>query len=178
MERVTAPLGLREYRESDWAAVTAYQSDPRYLVFSPLNRCDENEARRFVDMFLRQQQQLPRWQWQFAIDRRTDGRLIGSCGLRLNEPGSRIGDIGYELDPAYWGQGFATEVAAEILRFGFEELHLHRVWAWCLAENVASARVLERLGFRPEGRQREHELVKGRWHDRLLFGLLASERAE
>ena len=100
---------------------------------------------------------------------------LGSCGLRLDAPGARTGNIGYELDPRYWGRGYATEAAGEMVRLGFEELDLHRIWSWCVADNVASARVLEKVGLRLEGRQREHEWFKGRWWDHLLYGMLEQE---
>ncbi len=62
-----------------------------------------------------------------------------------------------------------------MVRFGFEELGLHRIWSWCIADNVASARVLEKTGMRREGRQRETDWFKGRWWDTLLYGLLEDE---
>ena len=71
--------------------------------------------------------------------------------------------MGYELAPRYWGCGYATEAAAALLAFGFRELKLHRVWAQCIAENTASAHVLEKIGMRQEGRLREQERMQGRW---------------
>ena len=84
-------------------------------------------------------------------------------------------DIGYELAPEYWVRGYATEAALAMVTFGFRELELHRISSWCIADNTASARVLERVGLRPEGRLRENEYFKGRWWDTLLFGLLESD---
>ena len=63
------------------------------------------------------------------------------------------------------------------LAFGFGDLGLHRVWAHCVAENAASARVLEKVGLRQEGRLREHEVFKGRWWDTLLYAILDRELA-
>ncbi len=59
--------------------------------------------------------------------------------------------------------------------FGFRELGLQRISSWCIADNVASARVLERLGFQKEGRLRSNEFFKGRWWDTLLYALLAED---
>ena len=73
------------------------------------------------------------------------------------------------------GKGYATEATRSIVEFGFQELKLHRVSSWCIADNVASARVLEKVGLRQEGRLRENEYFKGRWWDTLLYGLLDSE---
>ena len=82
--------------------------------------------------------------------------------------------ICYELDPRYWGCGYATEAARALLAFGFKELGLHRIWARCIAENVAS-RVLEKISIRQEGRLREKEWMKGRWWDTLLYTILEHE---
>ena len=59
--------------------------------------------------------------------------------------------------------------------FGFCELSLKRISSWCISDNVASARVLERLGFAQEGRLRRNEFFKGRWWDTLLYALLEEE---
>lgn len=174
--RLTTPrLVLREFTEDDWEPVLAYQSDPRYLQFYPWTERNETDAREFVGRFLAQQQERPRTRFQFALELAGEGRLIGNCGVRITDPGLREGDLGYELAPDYWGQGLATEAARELLRFGFEELNLHRIWACCVAENRASARVLEKVGMRPEGYFREKEVFKGRWWDQRLFALLDSE---
>jgi ribosomal-protein-alanine N-acetyltransferase len=62
-----------------------------------------------------------------------------------------------------------------MLHFGFTELDLHRIWAWCIADNIGSIRVLEKLGMRLEGRLREKERFKGRWWDKLIFAILDFE---
>src|SRR5262249_55130417 len=73
------------------------------------------------------------------------------------------------------GNGYATEAATEIIRFSFEELGLHRIWSWCVAENLGSARVLEKVGMRQERQLREKEFYKGRWWDHRLFAILDHE---
>jgi [ribosomal protein S5]-alanine N-acetyltransferase len=113
--------------------------------------------------------------FQLAIVLRDTGQLIGNCGIRKESPDSRDAEIGYELNPEYWGRGYATEAAREILDFGFSELDLHKVSSWCVADNTASAHVLEKLGMRLEGRVREKEYYKDRWWDVLLYGILKRE---
>ena len=85
-------------------------------------------------------------------------------------------DIGYELAPDQWGRGYATEAARAIVAFGFTELRLHRISAWCIAENTASAHVLEKIGMWLEGRLRENEYFKDRWWDTLLYAMLETDR--
>jgi len=171
----TDRLLLREFEEDDWRAVLAYQSDPRYLRYYAWDERPEEEVRAFVRMFVAQQEETPRWKYQLAIVLKEEGRLIGNCGLRRAAPGARVADIGYEIDPRYWGRGYATEAARAIVAFGFGELRLHRLWAACVLENTGSSRVLEKLGMRREGHLRENEWMKGRWWDTLLYGILDYE---
>jgi [ribosomal protein S5]-alanine N-acetyltransferase len=173
--RTTERLLLRDFRADDWPALLAYQSDPRYLRYYAWTGRSEADVRSFVQRFLDQQAEQPRWRWQLAIVLAATGALIGNCGLRLDAPGARSGNIGYELAPPAWGQGYATEAAREMVRFGFAELGLHRIWAQCVADNAASVRVLEKIGLRREGRLREADWFKGRWWDGLIYGMLDDE---
>ena len=75
--------------------------------------------------------------------------------------------MGYELDPKHWGKGYATEAARAVLDFGFSNMNLQRISAWCIADNIGSARVLEKLGMSLKGRVRDHQYFKGSWWDTL-----------
>jgi len=175
VQLATERLLLREFAEEDWARVLAYQSDPRYLRFYEWETRTSDDARAFVGMFLGWQHEQPRRRWQLAVTLRDSGLLIGNCGIRQAHADVRCAELGYELDPAYWGQGYATEAARAMLAFAFGELGMHRVQAEVIAENTASARVLEKLGFRIEGRLRENQWFKGRRWDTLLYGLVEDE---
>ena len=93
----------------------------------------------------------------------------------MNKADSQEADIGYELNPKYWNNGYATEAASAIVDFGFGQFGVHRIWADCIAENIGSAHVLEKLGMKLEGRLREHKYFKGRWWDTLMYAVLANE---
>jgi RimJ/RimL family protein N-acetyltransferase len=175
MHIVTERLVLREFVIDDRPAVLTYQRDPRYLHFYPWTNRTEAQVRDFVEMFVQQQAERPRRKFQFAITFPNDDRVIGNCGIRRKPENDWEADIGYELAPAYWSRGYATEAALAMVNFGFQTLKLHRISAWCIAANTASARVLEKVGMQLEGRLRENEYFKGRWWDTLLYGLLESE---
>ena len=175
----TDRLLLREFVVDDWPAVLAYQQNPRYLRLYPWTERTEAEARDFVRMFVDQQAESPRRKSQLAVSLPDSGLLIGNCGIRRKPENDWEADIGYELAPDYWGRGYATEAARAIVSFGFRELGLHRISSWCIADNAASARVLERVGLKLEGRLRQNEYFKGRWWDTLLYGMPVGEwRAE
>jgi ribosomal-protein-alanine N-acetyltransferase len=171
----TPRLLLREIEESDWQAVLAYQSDPEFLRFTPWTYRTEEDVRRFVQLFLDWREEQPRQKFQFAIILQNEGTFIGNCGIRINSSNVWEAEIGYELDRRYWRYGYATEAAQMLLAFGFRELHMHRIYAHCIAENVASASVLERLGMTCEGRLREAEWMQMRWWDCLLYAILDHE---
>jgi [ribosomal protein S5]-alanine N-acetyltransferase len=171
----TERLVLRDFVASDRDAVHAYQRDPRYLRFYPWRDRTENDATEFVGRFLEWQLDSPRYRLQLCVCLADRGEVIGNVGLRQPETDAGVAELGFELAPDRWGMGYATEAAGRLVRFGFEEWKLHRISAHCIAANNASARVLEKLGMRQEGRLRESEFFKGRWWDVLLFGLLQSE---
>ncbi len=151
MQLTTERLLLRELEEDDWPAVLAYQSDPRYLRYYAWENRSEEDVREFVRMLAGLKREEPRTKFQFAVTLRADGRLIGNCGVRKRSPEAREADIGYELDPNYWGRGYATEAASAWLAYGFHELDLERIVAVASPGNAASHRVLEKIGMRRDG---------------------------
>ena len=175
MQMETQRLHLREFVADDWSLVMAYQSDPRYLRYYEQTGQTEQGARDFVGMFLANQQAQPRIKFQLAVTLKESGLLIGNCGVRMKQAGAREADIGYELAPEHWGKGYASEAAQAMVAFGFSQLGVHRIWSWCIADNVGSARVLEKLGMRQEGRLVENEFFKGRWWDTRLYAILEPE---
>lgn len=175
IELSTPRLILREFVIDDWPAVLAYQRDPRYLRYYEWTGRTEEEVRRFVGMFIDQQGQRPRTRFQLAVTLKSDGRLIGNAGIRLSSVESRAAEIGYELTPDEWGRGYATEAAREIVRFGFEELGVRRITAWTVADNVASSRVLQKLGMSLEGSLPDKEHYKGRDWEVLVWGMERDE---
>jgi [ribosomal protein S5]-alanine N-acetyltransferase len=105
---------------------------------------------------------------------RGDGRLIGGVGLSIDED-ERRAELGYWIGVPYWGHGYATEAARAMLRYGFEELRLNRVFASHFGNNPASQRVLVKLGMRHEGCQRQHILKWGEFLDLELYAILRHE---
>jgi [ribosomal protein S5]-alanine N-acetyltransferase len=112
---------------------------------------------------------------RLAVNRVSDGAFIGWCALVQWNPVYRSASLGYCLDDAAWGQGYATEAARVLLRWAFEALDLNRVQAETDTRNVASARVLEKLGFVREGTLREDCVVNGEISDSWVFGLIRRE---
>ncbi|MER7440144.1 GNAT family N-acetyltransferase [Micromonospora avicenniae] len=97
------------------------------------------------------------------------------CSLNRWNPDYRSVSLGYCFNDAAWGHGYATEAAGALLRWAFDRLNLNRVQAETDTRNVASARVLEKLGFVREGALREDCVVNGEVSDSWVYGLIRRE---
>jgi ribosomal-protein-alanine N-acetyltransferase len=171
----TVRLTLRDFVAEDWLAVHSYAADAdvsRYMEWGPN---DTTATRAYIERVLVMQQEAPRHNFALAIALRADGRVIGGCGIHVSNQRNREGWLGYVLCRDCWGQGYASEAARALLGFGFGPLGLHRIFATCDPRNLASARVLEKIGMHHEGHLREHKWQKGEWRDSLLYAILEHE---
>jgi len=112
----------------------------------------------------------------FAIVLRATQALVGAIDLEISQQHEN-GEIGYWLGKSFWGQGYATEAARAVLRYGFEVMGLHRIHANYLTRNQASTKVLQKLGMREEGCLRQHLKHRGGFEDMGIYGILRSEWA-
>ncbi|MEO8354902.1 MAG: GNAT family protein [Chloroflexota bacterium] len=175
MKLETERLILRDFVRDDWQRVLEYQSDPLYLRYNEWTERTPEAVQEFVGWFLDNEKQKPRFKFQLAVTLKSNHQLIGNCGIRMDKADALEADTGYELDPKHWNHGYATEATHAIVDFGFNHFGVHRVWANCVADNVGSAHVLEKLGMQLEGRLRENKYFKGRWWDTQLYAVLVDE---
>jgi len=173
---VTERLLLRPFRRGDVDAVYSYRSREdvaQFLFDPPMNqepfRTESTKVgRRYVKLNEGDKVVL-------ATVLRGDVRLIGEVSLIWRSVADLQGEVGYILHPDAQGHGYASEAARALLAFGFEVMGLHRIYARCDARNVASARVMQRLGMRQEAHFREHAQFKGRWDEELIWAILEHE---
>jgi ribosomal-protein-alanine N-acetyltransferase len=112
----------------------------------------------------------------FAVTLSEGGELIGAISLLdLNELHAR-GEVGYWIGTDYWNRGYCTEAFSRVIRYANEELAITKIVARCSAQNVASARVMEKVGLRREGCLLKHTFKHGRFDDVLLYGLVCPLR--
>ena len=123
-----------------------------------------------------EQKTEPRHRYNLAVILKADKRLIGSVRIGILSEENREADLGYGIDPEYWGRGYATEAVGALIDFGFLELKLHRIVARCDRDNVASRRVMERLGMTREGLLRETRRLGEAWSSDYLYSILEQER--
>lgn len=171
----TTRLELRNLGPEHRDFVLAHFSDPevsRYLVDDdPVT--DQAGADEIVD-FYRDPGTRLRNRW--VLLERPDFRPIGTIGLHAYDVRRRKIEVGYDLAPPRWGHGLMSEALAAVLDHAFGAIEVHRVEAFVHVDNVRSAALLQRHGFRREGTIRDMYFAGGRWHDHDLFSLLATER--
>lgn len=169
----TARLLLRPFTEADIGAIFALHSSPRVMRYwdSP-PWSSRARAERFITVCKQMEQEGSGA--RLAIERAVDGVFIGWCGLSKWNPDYRSATISYCFDDAAWGQGFATEAADALLQWAFATttMDLNRVHGEADTRNMASGRVLEKLGFVREGTLREDCIVDGEVSDSWVYGLL------
>lgn len=135
----------------------------------------EEDGQRWVQLTQENYQQQTGY--AFAIDLKATGELVGGIGLTLAPRFDRA-EAGYWLGQDYWGQGLASEALAALLRFGFEELKLHKIYATHIASNLASGRVMLKNGMVKEGELAQHTKRDGHYHDLWQYRLLRTEYAQ
>ena len=150
----TPQLLLRPIVEGDASDIYAYSRNPNVGINAGWHpHASIEETREVMKVVFLGQENV------FGIVLRESGVLFGSIGLAADpkRQNDKARMIGYALGEEYWGCGYAAEAVGAMLRFGFEELDLDLISAYCYACNTRSARVLTKCGFRHEGRLRQSD---------------------
>lgn len=170
----TARLTLRAHQPSDTDWLQRVYSQPevaRYLLDDPWT--SEDAATKVAERLPRTD--LGGVSGALALVIEHEGRPVGDVALWFTDRERRIAEIGWVLDPAYAGQGFAREAVARLLQVAFETYRVHRVSAQMDARNTASARLATAVGMTHEAHLRQDWWSKGEWTDTIIYGTLASD---
>ena len=167
----TERLILRKMVLNDAEAVFAYASNSevsRYTLWETHRSIEDSRA--FLEFATQKYENGGEPDW--GIVYRGNGCLVGACGLVNWEAEHARAEVGFVLSREYWGRGLMSEAVRAILRFGFERMNLNRIEARCIAENAASARVMEKAGMVYEGTLHQREYIKGAYRDIKLYAIL------
>jgi len=116
--------------------------------------------------------------YSFFVFRKEDDVLVGGLTIANVRRGvAQAGSLGYWMGQPYAGRGYMSAAVRAVATFSFGALSLHRLEAACIPTNKASARLLEKCGFKYEGLARQYLCINGRWHDHLLFARLRDDPA-
>ena len=177
-ELETERLLLRKMRLDDARAMFAYASDPevtRYVLFETHRSIEDSQA--FLRLVVEGYERGDFGGWGVVL--KDSGAFIGTCGVDVGyAPEHARAELGYVLSREHWGKGLVPEAVRAVIRFGFGRMELNRIQARCIAENTASARVMEKAGMTYEGTLREYQLIKGAYRDMKFYSILRRERRQ
>ena len=165
---------LRKGIVNDCKDIFALYSNEKVVKYLPLKLFDSVEDAideiNWYEKIFKEQIGL-RW----VIEEAKTKKVIGTCGyLNYEKEHNRI-EIGYDLNPEYWGKGIMQEALSSIIHFAFTSMGINKIEAKIEPENTSSIRLLEKLNFCQEGVLRQHEFEKGKYVDLVIFSILKSE---
>jgi aminoglycoside 6'-N-acetyltransferase len=169
---VTERLRLRRSRPEDAEAISRYRSDPDVNRQQGWERTDPEAVRADIEEMARRAPGDAGGWVQFSVEERSSGRLVGDVGVSPADGEPGVLKVGYTIDPAFQGRGYATEAVRALLGYAFETLGADMIRAYASADNAASIRVAEHVGMRLIERF-EHRDREGRW-----FGVRYERRRE
>lgn len=165
---------LRQIGITDAASMFHYFSKDEVTKYYDLDTFKSiEEAKGLIQRFEQRFTDHKAIRWGIAI--KGTNQLVGSCGFHSLEPEHFKVEIGYELSPEHWRKGVMTEVLERIIKFGFNDMELNRIEAFYDPENVASKKVLAKVGFKEEGVLVERFFEKGNFVDAALSSLLKKD---
>lgn len=143
----TSRLIIRELVPEDWKSVHQYASQGDILIYEPWGPNTEEQTKTFVSQALQNATEQPRLSYEFAITLGSNGKLIGGCGIKINQNNPDVANLGYIINPDFWNKGYATEAAMGLISTFQKRTDLNRLTAICDEFNLASQKVIEKCGF-------------------------------
>lgn len=131
----------------------------------------KNLAIKWID----EQNLDPQPSFVFCIQLKVNKQFVGLTGINLGKSNFRSAEVWYKIHVDHQNKGYTTEALREVLKFGFNDLKLHRIEAGCAVENVASIKVLEKAGMTREGRKQKNLPIRGKWFDSYQYAILEEE---
>lgn len=169
-------LIIRDHIKSDLDAMHQWMSDDATMTFLDWKTNFVAQTSEKLLEAIEEAKSANRTKFFFAVVLRDTAKIIGEVGftvLAKNKYGG-VAESGYFFIPQFWDQGYASEALSTIHNFAFDELKLHKVVAGCDSENKASERVMVKCGMIKEAEFRKHHFHRGKWCDRLKYGLIKS----
>lgn len=170
----TGRLKLRRMQLSDLPSLLNYVNNPKISdqIFNiPYPYLEEDAVFRMNFVL---QGFKNRERYVFAITRKDEDELIGEIGLHLDKSNNHA-QFGYWLGEPFWGKGIVTEALQAILKFGFTQLGLHKIYATHYPDNPASGKVMIANGMIREAELKEHYLINGEYRSVVQYRLTRNE---
>jgi len=169
----TDRLYLREISIKETGLIHELHSLPETDEFNTLGIPDSFQTTEtIVNEWLASQAETPRTSYVFYIELIEKQQFIGLIALNVGKSKFKTAEVWYKIHVNHWRKGYTTEALQGLISWGFNELNLHRIEAGCAVDNIASSRVMEKVGMTQEGRKRKNLPLKGTWSDSFLYAIL------
>jgi len=167
-------INLRKLKRSDSQSIYQNAKDFEIARYTTLpHPYTLNDALIFIKRT--HQKMRKKTDYELGIELKENKKIIGVISLMKIDYNNKNAEIGYWLGKKYWRRKIMKEAVKLILNFGFKELKLVRIYARVMHPNIASAKLLEKSGFKYEGRMRKTTFRKGKWLDDLRYSILREE---
>ncbi|KOO51091.1 GNAT family N-acetyltransferase [Viridibacillus arvi] len=167
----TERLLLREITTDDAEDIFAYFSNDNVTRYYGQDTFkDIQQAEKVVELFSKNYAEKRGIRW--GIQRKGIKGIIGTIGFHAWSPNHKRAEIGYEIHPDHWRNGYALEAVSTILSYGFDDMELTRIGAIVFVDNAASSKLLTKVGFQKEGILRDYMYQNGKAHDTFIYSML------
>jgi ribosomal-protein-alanine N-acetyltransferase len=174
-ELTTDRLHIHEVIASDVDGFLRYMQEERYWRDVPIEPPTAAWVAALLDGCIASRAKNTRADYFMAVTDKLSGELIGEAILHVRSSRWRQGEIGWGVSASRSGEGLATEIGRAMLRLGFDDIGLDRIFAQCRAENLASRRVMSKLGMHEEGVLRENVFARSEWWSSAQSSILLGE---
>jgi [ribosomal protein S5]-alanine N-acetyltransferase len=173
----TERLILSEISMTDLENIHELHSIPEVDEYNTLGIPQSmRETEKLIQQIIQNRGKNPRDSYTWKIGLKEADPFIGLAGLTLSNDKFKLGEIYYKLHPDYWGNGYATEIAKQLVKKGFDDFDLHKVEAGVATENLKSIRVLEKIGMTREGLRRKILPIRGEWKDNYHYAIVKMDQ--
>jgi len=175
IQLISARLVLRNFNMDDLESVHNLLTEPKSNIYN-VSDAPKNKTvtKSMIAAWQNENIEEPRLRYTFYIET-IDKQFIGLISIGIIKIKYQNADVWYKLCPGFWGKGYATEALNTIIKFGFEDLKLHRIGAGCATANIASYKVLEKAGMLREAHTRKLLPLKSGWSDNYEYAILEED---
>jgi ribosomal-protein-alanine N-acetyltransferase len=171
----TPRLILRRLASADLPDILEILTDPEVYRYEERGPLDEAEGKQWLETAVKQKLSDSEGNLSLGIAQQNSDKLIGILGFRYSDRDRRQADFGIQVNRSYQNKGFGSEAAVAFLIFCLRDIGLHRVTAGCDCSNIASVRLLTKVGMRKEAEYRKDRFVDGEWVNSYRFAMLEED---
>jgi ribosomal-protein-alanine N-acetyltransferase len=176
MKLQTERLIFRQVSADDIKNIHELHSLPETDKFNTLGIPETIQVtEKIINEWLVGQNAKPQTLYIFCLDLVDTNQFIGLIALNIGKPNYKTAEVWFKIHKDFWRNGYTKEALTKLIDFGFNVLTLHRIEAGCAVENIASIKVLEKVGMTREGIKRKKLPIRGEWKDNYFYAILEED---